>query len=178
MFLSFSLVFCRFGGWLGTTLYIHSTRRWVKARRRPSASRESEDERKGGEGAPFFAVSTPGLGGVCGVYQQARPVDGLRLAWAGPLPRSVYRLSDRGYGSPPRFCVWRRLRPPLRPSRRAYAGRETERADALCLHKCAATASASLSIKKRRVGWVEAAGVQSVGVCVGFDAGLYRWRWL
>ncbi|MCC6066876.1 MAG: hypothetical protein LM562_03775 [Pyrobaculum sp.] len=35
-----------------------------------------------------------GLGGVCGVYQQARPVDGLRLAydWASPLPHSVYYL--------------------------------------------------------------------------------------
>ena len=45
---------------------------------------------------------------------------------------------------------------------------ESEQADALCLHKCAATASASLSMR----------GVRPVGVCVGFDAGLYRWRWL
>ena len=44
---------------------------------------------------------------------------------------------------------------------------ELEQADALCLHKCA-TASASLSMR----------GVRLVGVCVGFDAGLYRWRWL
>jgi len=41
---------------------------------------------------------------------------------------------------------------------------ESEQADALCLHKCAATASASLSMR----------GVRPVGVCVGFDAGLYR----
>jgi len=45
---------------------------------------------------------------------------------------------------------------------------ESEQADALCLHRCAATASASLSMR----------GVRPVGVCVGFDAGLYRWRWL
>jgi len=45
---------------------------------------------------------------------------------------------------------------------------ESEQADALCLHKCAATASASLSMR----------GVRLVGVYVGFDAGLYRWRWL
>jgi hypothetical protein len=46
-FLSFSLVFCGFGGRLGTTLYIHFIRRWVKARRHSSASREGEDEKKG-----------------------------------------------------------------------------------------------------------------------------------
>jgi hypothetical protein len=45
---------------------------------------------------------------------------------------------------------------------------ESEQADALFLHKCAATDSASLSMR----------GVRLVGVCVGFDAGLYRWRWL
>jgi hypothetical protein len=45
-FLSFSSVFCKFGGRLGTTLYIHFTWRWVKARRHSSALRESEDEKK------------------------------------------------------------------------------------------------------------------------------------
>jgi hypothetical protein len=45
-FLSFSSVFCRFGGRLGPTLYIHFTRRWVKARRHSSALREGEDEKK------------------------------------------------------------------------------------------------------------------------------------
>jgi len=48
-FLSFSLVFCLLGGRLGTTLYIHFIRSWVKARRRSSAFREGEDEKKGGE---------------------------------------------------------------------------------------------------------------------------------
>jgi hypothetical protein len=48
-FLSFSLVFCRFGGRLETTLYIHFTRRWVKSTRHSSAHREDEDEEKGGE---------------------------------------------------------------------------------------------------------------------------------
>jgi hypothetical protein len=45
---------------------------------------------------------------------------------------------------------------------------ESEQADALYLHKCATTTPASLSIS----------GIRPVGVCVGFDAGLYRWRWL
>jgi len=46
-FLSFSLVFCLLGGRLETTLYIHFTQRWVKSTRHSSASRESEDEKKG-----------------------------------------------------------------------------------------------------------------------------------
>jgi hypothetical protein len=45
-FLSFSLVFCRFGGRFETTLYIHFTRRWVKSTRRSSARREGENEKK------------------------------------------------------------------------------------------------------------------------------------
>jgi hypothetical protein len=45
-FLSFSLVFCRFGGRLETTLYIHFTRRWAKARRHSSAPREKKNEKK------------------------------------------------------------------------------------------------------------------------------------
>jgi hypothetical protein len=48
-FLSFSLVFCLLGGRLETTLYIHFTQRWVEARRHSSASRENEDEKKGGK---------------------------------------------------------------------------------------------------------------------------------
>ncbi len=48
-FLSFSLVFCRLGGRLETTLYIHFIRRWVKARRHSSVPREKKDEKKGGK---------------------------------------------------------------------------------------------------------------------------------
>jgi len=55
-FLSFSSVFCKFGGRFETTLYIHFIRNWVKTRCHSSAPREAEDEKKGGEGAPFFAV--------------------------------------------------------------------------------------------------------------------------
>jgi hypothetical protein len=40
------LVFCKFGGRLGTTLYIHFTRRWVEARRHSSARREKKNEKK------------------------------------------------------------------------------------------------------------------------------------
>jgi len=46
-FLSFSVVFCKFGGRLETTLYIHFTRRWVKARRHSSASRKNERRGRG-----------------------------------------------------------------------------------------------------------------------------------
>jgi hypothetical protein len=46
-FLSFSLVFCLLGDRFEASLYIHFTRRWAKARRHSSASRESEDEKKG-----------------------------------------------------------------------------------------------------------------------------------
>jgi hypothetical protein len=164
-FLSFSLVFCRFGGRLETTLYIHFTRRWVEARRHSSASRRKKRERKGGKVRHSSQCRAPGLGGVCGVYQQACPVDGLRLAydWTSPLWRRAYTAS-----SPLRLCARSLSQPSLRPPQRAYAGRESEQADALCLHKCAATASASLSMR----------GVRLVEVCVGFDAGLYRWRWL
>jgi hypothetical protein len=42
------LVFCRFGGRLETTLYIHFTRRWVKSTRRSSASRRKKREGRGG----------------------------------------------------------------------------------------------------------------------------------
>jgi hypothetical protein len=55
-FLSFSLVFCGLAGRLGTTLYIHFIRRWVKASRHSSTSRRKKNEEKGGKGAPFFAV--------------------------------------------------------------------------------------------------------------------------
>jgi len=50
-FLSFSLVFCLFGGWLETTLYIHFIRRWVKSTRHSSAPRRNEDEKKAGKSA-------------------------------------------------------------------------------------------------------------------------------
>jgi hypothetical protein len=45
-FLSFSSVFCRFGGRCEASLYIHLIRNWVKSRRHSSALRESEDEKK------------------------------------------------------------------------------------------------------------------------------------
>jgi len=45
-FLSFSLVFCKFGGRLEASLYIHFIGNWVKSRRHSSASREDEDEKK------------------------------------------------------------------------------------------------------------------------------------
>jgi hypothetical protein len=79
-FLSFSSVFCKFGGRLGPTLYIHFTRRWVKSRRHSSALRENEREKKAEKYAILRSADAGLAEGVCGVYQQACPVDGLRLA--------------------------------------------------------------------------------------------------
>jgi hypothetical protein len=70
-FLSFSSVFCKFSCRFEASLYIHFIRRWVGARRRSSARREKKKQEKSEEGAPFFAVPSAGLGGVCGVYRQA-----------------------------------------------------------------------------------------------------------
>jgi hypothetical protein len=55
-FLSFSLVFCLFGGRFETTLYIYFIRNWVKSTCHSSASREGEDEEKRRESTPFFAT--------------------------------------------------------------------------------------------------------------------------
>ncbi len=115
-FLSFSLVFCLLGGRFETTLYIHFTRRWVKSKRHSSAPRISGRGRKDGKGTPFFAV------GLCGVGLPAGQARLTVSALPGPAPS--------GRGRTPRLS-----QPPLRL---VYAGRETEQADALCLHKCAA----------------------------------------
>jgi hypothetical protein len=46
-FLSFSLVFCKFGGRFEASLYIHFIRRWVKSTRHSSAPRKSGRKKKG-----------------------------------------------------------------------------------------------------------------------------------
>jgi hypothetical protein len=167
-FLSFSLVFCRFGGRLETTLYIHFIRRWVKSTRHSSARREGKDEKKGWKGRHSSQLSFAGpdcqQGGPAQLTTSAS-----RTYWASPLLRRAHTASLTA--GPPRLCARSLSRPPLRLSRRASPRKvecESEQADALCLHRCAATASTSLSMR----------GVRPVGVCVGFDAGLYRWRWL
>jgi hypothetical protein len=144
-FLSFSSVFCKFGGRLETTLYIHFIRRWVKSRRHSSASREGEDEKKGGKVRHSSLSGFVGMGvGFVNRPVQLPPPPCLRLDQP-PLAEGVCGLTAARHASSPlRLCAWRRLRPPLRL---VYAGRETEQADVLCLHKCAATASASLSMK-------------------------------
>jgi hypothetical protein len=48
-FLSFSVVFCKFGGRFETTLYIHFIQRWVEARRHSSAPRKSGRKKKAGK---------------------------------------------------------------------------------------------------------------------------------
>jgi hypothetical protein len=64
-FLSFSSVFCKFGGRFEASLYIHFTR-WVKSRRHSSASRKSEREKKGGKERHSSQCRTPGLSVVVG----------------------------------------------------------------------------------------------------------------
>ncbi len=125
---------------------------------RRSAKTKTRKKRKR---APFFAVPSAGLGGVCGVYQQACPVDGLRLAWASPLPCNAYTASltaARRHVSVPGVshdlhCA--HLGEPTPGVRRRSP-------TLLWRHRYSATASASLSMK-----------------CVQpAVAGLYRWRWL
>ncbi len=58
-FLSFSLVFCKFGGRLETTLYIHFTRRWVEARRHSSALRR---KKRGGEAGKYAILRSADAG--------------------------------------------------------------------------------------------------------------------
>jgi hypothetical protein len=131
--LSFSLVvFCLLGGRLETALYIHFTRRWVKSTRHSSAHQKSGKGTKSGNQRHSSQLAV-----LWGRFAN-RTVQLTDSASPGPAPsRVAYTASP-----PPRLS-----RPPLRLSRRAYAGRETEQFDALCLQKCAATASTSLSMK-------------------------------
>jgi hypothetical protein len=165
-FLSFSLVFCLLGGWLGTTLYIHFIRRWVETRRRSSASRESEDEKKGGESTPFFAVGGF-MGAVC---RQGGPVQlttsASRTYWTSPLWRSVYTASLTAARHQASVLGVGGATAPLttstaptsakRSSLRCVRSSVRRRSPTLlCLHRYSATASVSLSIKRRGVwfGW-------------------------
>ncbi len=132
-FLSFSSVFCKFGGRFEASLYIHFTRRWVKSRRRSSALRRKKREGRGGKERRSSQLDF--AGSVC---RQG----GLGL----PTPPCLGRhpLAEGVCGGSPRLCARSLSRPPLRL---AYAGREAEQADVLCLHRCAATASISPSMK-------------------------------
>jgi len=109
-FLSFSLVFCLLGGRLGTTLYIHFIRRWVKARRHSSAPREKKNEKKAER---YATLRSWRFCGVCLSAGRARPAGHLSLLHVLDQPslaERVYRLSDGGDGAPPRFCAGRRGR--------------------------------------------------------------------
>jgi hypothetical protein len=67
-FLSFSLVFCRFGGRLEASLYIHFIWRWVKSTRHSSASRKSGRKKKGGKERHFSQCRTLGSALLWGVW--------------------------------------------------------------------------------------------------------------
>jgi hypothetical protein len=148
--------------------YIHFTRRWVKSTRHSSAPRRKKREKK----AERYAILRSAERRAPGAYVEfinrpvqltdsASPTTGPAPSGGGriPLLRRYVSVSGAAYDL---HCAY--LGEPA--PRKVEC--ESEQADALCLHKCAATASASLSMR----------GVRPVGVCVGFDAGLYRWRWL
>ncbi len=99
--------FCLFGGRLGTTLYIHFIRRWVKSRRRSSASRR----KKRGEEAEKNAILRSWRLGVGQSTRRTDPVDHLSLPHVldkPPLAQCVYRLSDGGDCAPPSVYARRR----------------------------------------------------------------------
>jgi hypothetical protein len=115
-FLSFSSVFCKFGGWLGSTLYIHFIRSWVEAMRHSSARREGEDEKKTGKARRSSQCRAPGLGAYVEFIN--RPVQLTDSASLGLAPSRVAYTAS----SPPRLS-----RPPLCL---VYAGHETEKPNA------------------------------------------------
>jgi hypothetical protein len=92
-FLSFSWVFCLLGGRLETTLYIHFTRRWVKARRHSSARRKGKDEKRAEKNAILRSWRFC-RGRVC---RQGGPVQlttsASRTYWTSPLSRNTYTAS-------------------------------------------------------------------------------------
>ena len=158
MFLSFSLVFCLLGSRFEASLYIHFTRRWVKSTRHSSARRKNKNE-KSGEGAPFFAV-------LC-VEFVSRPVQLTTSAshtyWTSPPAQGIHRLSDDGYGDPPRsvpgvggattpFTTSTAPISAKRSSLRRVRSRVRRRSPTLlCMHRYSAMASINLSIKRGEV---------------------------
>jgi hypothetical protein len=139
-FLSFSLVFCLLGGRLGTTLYIHIIRRWVKSMRHSSASREKKNKKKAEKNAILRSWD------LWGRFVN-RPVRLTASASPG--------LAPSGGGRTPRLS-----QPSLRLT---YAGREAEKPNA-------SVATQILSHRLHQPVHKE----ETCGVCVGFDAGLYR----
>ncbi len=168
------MVFCRFGGRLETTLYIHSTRRWVRSRLHSSASRKSGRKKKGGKGTPFFAV------GLCGAYVEFinRPVQltTSALPTTGPAPSGGGHV--RLDGGPPRLRARSLSQPPLRLSRRAYAGREAEKPNASVATQIRGYGLYQSVHKEEACGPGGSGKCPACGGCVKVDAGLYRWRWL
>ena len=156
-FLSFSLVFCLLGGRLETTLYIHFIRHWVETRRHSSVLRRKKRERKGGKERHSSQLAA--LWGVCGVYQQACPVDHLRLAYVLDKPslaEGVYRL----FAAAPLTTSTAPISAKRSSLRRVKSSVRRKSPTLLCLHRYSATVSTSLSIRRRRVGRAEAAGVR------------------
>ena len=103
-FLSFSLVFCRFGGWFETTLYIHFIRNRVISRRHSSAPRKSGRGKKAKKSAILRSWALWGR-----IVNRPVQLTSSHTYWTSlPLAQCVYRLSDGDYGSPPRFCAGRR----------------------------------------------------------------------
>jgi len=112
-----------------------------------SRKRRREKRRKG---TPFFAVPSAGLG----VYVEfvKRPVQLTVSASPGPAPSGGGRIPPlRRYVSVPGAAYDLHCAYLGEPAPRKVEC-EAEHVDALCLHKCAATASASLSMRGVRPG--------------------------
>jgi hypothetical protein len=154
-FLSFSLVFCLLGGRLETTLYIHFIRRRVEARRHSSALRKKNEKRKEREKAEKNAIlrSWALRGRIVN-----RPVQLTVSASPGPAPSGGGRV--RLDGGPPRLCARSLSPPPLRLSRRAYAGREAEKPNAPMPTQILGRRLHQSVHKRGRVGRAEAASVR------------------
>jgi hypothetical protein len=175
-FLSFSLVFCGLGGGLGASLYIHFIRRCVKSRRRSSASRENEDEKKA-EKRVILRSWRFCRGWVCrqgGPVQLTTP----HTYWASSLSRNTYtasltaarhQVSVPGVGgaTAPSTTSAAPISANSSGLRRVRSSVRRSKPTLLCRHRYSATASISLSIKRRggavRAGWRRALGVRPVG---------------
>ncbi len=138
---------------------------------RRTAKRKTRKKRKS---TPFFAV-----GGLASGLSAGRvcPVDHLRLLYVldkSSMAEGVCGLTAVRHASVP--GVFHNLHC-------AHLGESTpgvrrKSPTLLWRRRYAATASTSLSIRRRRVGRAEAASVRLAAAVLKVDASLYRWRWL
>jgi len=103
VFLSFSSVFCKFGGRLETTLYIHFTRRWVKPTRHSSALRRKKRGGEAEENAILCSAErwASGFANVASAIDAAEVVKGAASppapeTWRAAVREAVYATRESG----------------------------------------------------------------------------------